>query len=204
MNQSKLSKTAKKLDTLFKILQKVMVAVLIAAACVFGVLTILHYVNPDAITGSDFQSIKIGQITLQLEAEYEPDNNAVLIYSWIRFALAAATIVLVFFALKYIRLILQPMIAGNPFNISSANYFKKLAYISIGIGAAYNAAQILNTTAAIKNIGLIDLTADGKITHVTANYSIDLTFLVVFFVLLLVSCLFQYGAELQQLSDETL
>ena len=46
---------------------------------------------------------------------------------------------------------------------------------------------------------------DGKqILSVTPEYQLELGFLVVFFVFLLASYIFHYGAELQQLSDETL
>ena len=42
------------------------------------------------------------------------------------------------------------------------------------------------------------------IRSVTVNYTFDLGFVIVFFVLLLMSYIFSYGAQLQQLSDETL
>ena len=46
---------------------------------------------------------------------------------------------------------------------------------------------------------------DGKnILAVIPDYRLELGFLIVFFVFLLASYIFRYGAELQQLSDETL
>ena len=43
-----------------------------------------------------------------------------------------------------------------------------------------------------------------KISHVEFMFVFDLSFLVVYGVLLLLSYIFRYGEELQQLSDETL
>lgn len=46
---------------------------------------------------------------------------------------------------------------------------------------------------------------DGKnILAIIPDYRLELGFLIVFFVFLLASYIFRYGAELQQLSDETL
>ena len=43
-----------------------------------------------------------------------------------------------------------------------------------------------------------------KITHVGGMFQVDLTFLIYWAILLLLSYVFRYGEELQQLSDETL
>ena len=43
-----------------------------------------------------------------------------------------------------------------------------------------------------------------KITGVSVTYSCDLSFLIYALVLFLMSFIFQYGSELQKLSDETL
>ena len=43
-----------------------------------------------------------------------------------------------------------------------------------------------------------------KIVHIGSMFSVDLTFLIYWAILLLLSYVFRYGEELQQLSDETL
>ena len=43
-----------------------------------------------------------------------------------------------------------------------------------------------------------------KITHITGNFKVDLSFLIYWAILLLLSYVFRYGEGLQQLSDETL
>ena len=48
------------------------------------------------------------------------------------------------------------------------------------------------------------LLLSDKITKVTFNYSFDFSFLLIAAVLYLLSLVFSYGQELQQLSDETL
>jgi len=72
------------------------------------------------------------------------------------------------------------------------------------LGVVQNVAGAVETVNAIRNFGLDRLVTGGQIVSVTANFSVDLTFLLVFFLLLLTSYIFRYGAELQKLSDETL
>ena len=76
--------------------------------------------------------------------------------------------------------------------------------MALVLGVVQNIAGAVETTNAVRHFGLDRLVAGGQIRSVTANYTFDLSFLVVFFVLLLMSYIFRYGAELQQLSDETL
>ena len=51
---------------------------------------------------------------------------------------------------------------------------------------------------------LPSLLINGTVIHITANFNIDFTFVVISIVFFLLSYIFQYGEELQQLSDETL
>ena len=51
---------------------------------------------------------------------------------------------------------------------------------------------------------VLTLLISEKITHVGGMFQIDLTFLVYWAILMLLSYVFQYGEQLQQLSDETL
>ena len=53
-------------------------------------------------------------------------------------------------------------------------------------------------------VGLPGLLLSEKIVHVDGMFTLDLAFLVYWAILLLLSYVFRYGEELQQLSDETL
>lgn len=204
----KLMKTAKKLDTFFKVLQKIIKITMIVVVCVLGVLTIANMVNPDAIIGNGFYSVDIGPITIDLTESYSPeDNNMVLTYAWIEIGLVAIAVVAVYYALGQVRKILQPMSEGNPFHPTVSMNIRKVAYASIVLGVVANVASYIETFHAIKmidSINLLEHVNEGTIQSITANFNIDLTFLVVFFILLLMSYIFRYGEELQQQVDETL
>lgn len=204
----KLMKTSKKLDTFFKVLQKITKITMIVAVCVVAVLTVANFVNPDAVIAEGYYSIDVGSVTINLTEGYSTeDNNMVLSYIWIIMGLAAAAGVAVYYALGQVRKILQPMTEGNPFHPTVSTNIRKIAYVSIVLGVIENVVSFLQsfgTVAMIEKIKLLDYVKEGTIQSITANSQIDLTFLVVFFILLLVSYIFRYGEELQQQVDETL
>ncbi|MBR3840469.1 MAG: DUF2975 domain-containing protein [Erysipelotrichales bacterium] len=204
----KLMKTAKRLDTFFKVLQKIIKITMIVMVCVLGVLTVTNIVNPNAIIANGFYSVDIGPITINLAESYSPkDNNMVLTYAWMVVVLAAITGMAGYYALGQVRNILKPMSEGNPFHPTVSTNIRKIAYVSIIMGIVANVASFIETLNAVKvieKLNLVEYVKDGSIQSITTNYNIDLTFLIVFFLLLLMSYIFRYGEELQQQVDETL
>ena len=204
----KLMKTSKKLDTFFKVSQRIIKIAMIVAVGVVAVLTVANFVNPDAVIAEGYYSIDVGSVTINLTEGYSTeDNNMVLSYVWIVMGLAAAAGVAVYYALGQVRKILQPMTEGNPFHPTVSTNIRKIAYVSIVLGVIANVVSFLQSfgaVAMIEKIKLLDYVKEGTIQSITANSQIDLTFLVVFFILLLVSYIFHYGEELQQQVDETL
>lgn len=204
----KLMKTAKRLDTFFLVLQKIIKITMIVMVCVLGVLTVANVVNPNAIIANGFYSVDIGPITIKLAESYSPeDNNMVLAYAWIVVVLAAIAVIAVYYAFGQVRKILQPMSEGSPFHPTVSTNIRKVAYVSIIMGIVTNAVSFIETLNAIEMIeklNLVEYIKDGSIQSITANFNIDMTFLVVFFLLLLMSYIFRYGEELQQQVDETL
>lgn len=204
----KLMKTSKKLDTFFKVSQRIIKIAMIVAVGVVAVLTVANFVNPDAVIAEGYYSIDVGSVTINLTEAYSTeDNNMVLSYVWIVMGLAAAAGVAIYYALGQVRKILQPMTEGNPFHPTVSTNIRKIAYVSIVLGVIANVVSFLQSfgaVAMIEKIKLLDYVKEGTIQSITANSQIDLTFLVVFFILLLVSYIFRYGEELQQQVDETL
>lgn len=204
MNTEKLKKNAKRLDTLFKVLQKIILITMIIGICIFSVLTFANAIDPNVIIGEDFHEIDIGPITITLAGGYTPNNDSILTYGWILLSLGGASAVVTYCALGYIRKILQSVIQENPFYASVGKHIRKIGYVCVALGIVENVAGILETQNLFQNYGLSNLLNSSLISGITVNYQLDFTFLILFFVLLLLSYIFEYGAQLQQLSDETL
>ena len=204
MNLDKLSSTAKKLDTFFKILQKVIEVSVIVVLCVLAVLTIATIVDPTAVISSGLTSLELGLLSITLTDTHMPDNGTLLCYAWI------CAVIGIFFAavlrkgLRVIRKILDPMTEGRPFHPETSDDLKKLAFLSLLLGVAQNLWTLVEAIVSMYAYRVSGLLEASGINSVTINYTLELGFLVVFFVFLLMSYIFSYGAELQAEADTTL
>lgn len=204
MDTTKLKKNAKRLDTLFKVLQKIILISMVVAVCIFLVLTIANAIDPNVIIGEALHEIDIGPITITLAEGYTPNNNRILTYGWILLSLGGASAAVTYYAFDCIRKILQSVIQENPFYASVGKHIRKIGCVCVALGIVENAAGILETHNHFQNYGLLNLLNSTLISNITVNYQLDFTFIILFFVLYLLSYIFEYGAKLQQLSDETL
>lgn len=204
MNTTKLISTSKKLDTFFKVMQRIITICMIVAVCLMIVLTVVNLVDPNAVIGTDFNVVDIGPITIELAEEHAPSNVIILTYAWVMIVLAAVCAMVICFAFGLIRKILKPMTEGRPFEPTVGDNIRKISFVCLALGIAQNVAAGIEVANVIHNFDLNNLATSEQIRSITANYSIDFTFLILFFVLLLMSHIFRYGAELQQQADETL
>lgn len=200
-----LSNTAKKLDKVFEIVHVVFGA--LAIACLVGVALIgIAYVlklDP-AFIGTGYEKFDLGFVELEVAPAFAPNK-------WLVLAQAAFTLLVscrLFYdgrrGVGYIREILKPMIVEKPFDSIVSTNLKKLARLSIVIGILWNINILAEQIMMVFVYGLPDLLIGEKILHITANFRIELSFLICWVILVLLSYVFRYGEQLQQLSDETL
>lgn len=199
-----LTVTAARLDTFFKVMQKIAQIGLTVLLVAMLVLTIVNAVNPDAVIGTEMNAMDVGPLTFTLAPEYTPENENIIIFAWVMTVIALVCGGMMVYGMGVIRRILQPMKEGRPFAMDTAAQMKKLAFCSLALGVAQNIGRMVEAFSALKAFGADQIMETGVIRSVTVNYTMELGFVVVFFVLLLTSYLFAYGAQLQQLSDETL
>lgn len=200
-----LSNTAKKLDKVFEIAHIVLGA--LAIACIVGVALIaVAYVlklDPTMI-GTGYEKFDIGFLELELAPAYAPDKWLVLLQAAITLAVSCRLLYDGRRGVGYIREILSPMKEGKPFDSIVSTNLKKLARLSIILGILFNIIILSEQIIAVFCYGLPELLLSEKIVYVNGMFSVDLTFLIYWAILHLLSYVFQYGEQLQQLSDETL
>ena len=202
---NKLNSTAKKLDTFFKVFNTLLsiagvtllVGILIvAAAFLFNL--------PPEMVGTGYTSLTFGPLELSLAEGVAPDARAVLAVIGVECALAIVVCLITRLCVKCVRQILAPMIENQPFNCSVSLNLKKLAKYTLFLGIAVLAIQWISDGLMIFLADLPNLLISEKVTHVGFQFDADLSFLIVSAVFLLLSYVFEYGEQLQQLSDETL
>jgi len=200
-----LSNTAKKLDKVFEIVHIVLGALAIAAI-VFIVLIGLAYVlkwDPEMI-GTGYASFDIGFLELEVAENYSPDKWLVLLQAAITLAVSCRLLYDGRRGVGYIREILKPMTEEKPFDSVVSTNLKKLARLSINLGILWNVIILAEQIMVVFVYDLPGLLISEKITHVGGMFHVDLTFLIYWAILMLLSYVFRYGEQLQQLSDETL
>ena len=200
-----LSNTARKLDKVFEITHIVLGA--LAIACIVGValIAVAYVLKLDpAMIGTGYENFDIGFLELTVAEGYAPDKWLVLLQAAITLLVSCRLMYEGRRGVGYIREILDPMKEEKPFDSIVSTNLKKLAKLSIVIGILYNIIILSEQIIAVFVYDLPGLLISEKITHVGGMFQIDLTFVVYWAILLLLSYVFRYGEELQQLSDETL
>ena len=200
-----LSNTAKKLDKVLEIVHIVFGA--LAIACIVGVALIaVAYIlkwDPTMI-GTGYENFDIGFLELTVAEHYAPDKWLVLLQAALTLAVSCRLLYDGRQGVGYIREILHPMTEEKPFDSIVSTNLKKLAKLSINLGILYNIITLSEQIMTVFVYDLPGLLISEKISHVGGMFHLDLTFVVYWAVLLLLSYIFRYGEELQQLSDETL
>ena len=200
-----LSNTAKKLDKVLEIVHIVFGA--LAIACIVGVALIAAaYIlkwDPSTI-GTGYENFDIGFLELTVAEAYAPNKWLVLLQAAITLAVSCRLLYDSRRGVGYIREILHPMTEEKPFDTIVSTNLKKLARLSINLGILYNIILLSEQIITVFVYDLPGLLISEKISHVGGVFQVDLTFVVYWAVLLLLSYIFRYGEQLQQLSDETL
>ena len=199
------SNTAKKLDKVLEIAHIVLGA--LAIACIVGVALIavayLFKLDPSMI-GTGYENFDIGVLELHIAEGYAPDKWLVLLQAAITLAVSCRLAYDSRRGVGYVREILHPMTEEKPFDSIVSTNLKKLAKLSINLGILYNIITLSEQILTVFVYDLPGLLISEKIDHVGGMFQVDLTFVIYWAFLMLLSYVFRYGEELQQLSDETL
>ena len=200
-----LTNTARKLDKVFEIAHIVFGALAIASIVGVALIAAAYVLKLDpTFIGTDYEKFDVGYLELEVAPAFAPGK-------WLILAQAALTLLVscrLFYdgrrGVGYVREILKPMIEEKPFDSIVSTNLKKLAKLAIVIGILVNIIILSEQLMAVFVYNLPGLLISEKITHVTGMFKIDLTFLIYWAILMLLSYVFQHGEQLQQLSDETL
>ena len=200
-----LTKTASILDTVMKILS---VCIKIAAVALLVGLVFLAagfvFDLPPQMVGSGYATAEIGFIIFTVAQNYLPDYHTVWAQVAMEIFLTMLCLIPAHFIVRSIRAILSPMKAGEPFHNDVSIHLGKIARYVCALGIGLNLAEIIGNILLTKAFDLHLLLLSERIPRVEFEFVFDFSFLLVSGILLLLSYVFRYGEQLQQLSDETL
>lgn len=198
----KLKKIANTLDSVAKLIFYINIGAAILLLVTW--IIIFGEVLKDQNTLREYLVLTLGSVKVGIVPELAPS----LTYTNIRFYAGMLMVfILTFFMLygvKIARKILKPMKEGLPFDESVSKNLKTLGILTLVGGGIWSVTKLIIDTTTYKAYHISELFRPEIVTSVELSASLDTTFLVIAAVFFLLSYIFQYGAELQKLSDETL
>ena len=200
-----LSNTARKLDKIFEIVHIVLGALAIASIVGVALIAVAYILKWDpSMIGNGYENFDIGYLELTVAEGYAPNKWMVLLQAAVTLTVSCRLFYDGRRGVGYIREILRPMTEEKPFDTIVSTNLKKLASLSIRLGILYNIIILSEQIMTVFVYDLPGLLLSEKISHVGGMFTIDLAFVIYWAILMLLSYVFRYGEELQQLSDETL
>ena len=167
-----------------------------AAALIFDL-------DPEKV-GTGYARLDAGYLELTLSEGNVPDMRGILVQVIINVLFGGSMIILLRHCVKCVLGIHAAMEEGQPFHSMVAEHLKKMAWYVLALGVMSNCAENAVRLLLVHVLDLPVLLLSERITQVTVHFELNLGFLLVVAVLLLLSHVFRYGQQLQQLSDETL
>ena len=201
----KLTATARKIDIVFKIADVMLKIAFVTCLVCLGIFAVGMIFNlPTEMIGTVDNRLSVGPFTFHIAEGFVPDACGLLGYVAMMIALGAAASMLAIQCVKSIRLILAPMKEGQPFHSDISAHLRKLGWLSLALCLMMQIIEAIGLYAMTFGQKLDALLISEKVTKLEINASFDISVLVIPLVFFLLSYVFRYGAELQQLSDETL
>ena len=146
-------------------------------------------------------SIVLGNYRVMLADAVDYQVRPITLMTIINVVLAA---VFSCYAIRVLKQIFHPMSQGLPFTGSVSRSIRKIAWVQLIYGIIGIVLQMITNIIFYKSLDIASLFNPEKVTSCSLSIVSDGSFLVWFVLLLLLSHIFRYGEQLQQLSDETL
>ena len=199
MKSKKMIAAAGKLDTFLKIVEGFMKAF----AIVFAVFVVLMKIFGEKMVAGTF-SLDLDFVKLHLAGEYGAAAGSLLSYIDIILITGCLSCIAIRYGLGVLRSVLAPAKEGRPFDGEATAGLRKLAWVILAGGGLIQLLGILGRVWLVKSLPMDVIFSSPAIESVEYVFTLDFGFVWMFFVVLLLSRIFEYGQVLQQESDETL
>lgn len=150
-------------------------------------------------------TIEIGELSFIFNPMVTLEARPALLYAAIMCLFASIAAVVEYLIFDAVCDILEPIQKGQPFQSAVVVQTYRLGWLIIASGVTGIVSDVTLGTLFPKLIDLYSIFVNEHIQHVgyTSDTG-DISFLIYALVMFLLSAVFQHGAQLQQLSDETL
>lgn len=175
---------------------------LISVVLLIG-LSLFYAFNKD-VYNTLFGSIRIDYLQLIFNDDLALNKDKMSMWLPLIFLITAIFVFIIHKAVQTIESICTIAMDHTPFDVRVANHIKNLAKYILAGGIVFNTLEVCRVMY-FKQIINFDLLFNTKyVTQINFGIRLHLSFLVFAALIYLLSYIFRYGQELQQLSDETL
>ena len=189
----------KKMCSVLKVVRQVC---LISFALSIG-LSLFYAFNKD-VYNTLFGSIRIDFLQLIFKDDTALHKDSMSMWLPLILLIIAILIFIIYKSIQTIESICKIAMDHTPFDVHVANHIKNLAKYILAGGIVFNILEVCRVMY-FKQIINFDLLFNPKyVTQIKFDIRIEFSFLIFAALIYLLSYIFRYGQELQQLSDETL
>ena len=175
---------------------------LISVVLLIG-LSLFYTFNKD-VYNTLFGSIRIDFLQLIFKDDTALHKDSMSMWLPLIFLITAILVFIVYKSIQTIESICTITMDHTPFDVRVANHIKNLAKYILAGGIVFNILEVCRVLY-FKQILNFDLLFNTKyVTQIKFDIRIEFSFLIFAALIYLLSYIFRYGQELQQLSDETL
>ena len=198
----KLMKTSKTVDTILKVVYKIMQVAGIILLVSIGICIIAQFV--DKLPMAELTSVSVSDLELFFKEPVLVDSGKAVIEMVATLVVALLVIGITCYMIKLLRKVLAPMMVGQPFDGTVSKNIKKLGIAVIVNGLAIDIAESVMSSMAFYMYDIAELILSDNINKIMVNSEISLDSILVGVLVIMLSYVFHYGEQLQQQADETL
>lgn len=151
-----------------------------------------------------FGSIRIDYLQLIFNDDLALHKDKLSIWLPLIFLITAIFVFIISKAVQTIESICTITMDHTPFDVSVSNHLKNLAKYILAGGIVFNILEVCRVMQFKQTINFNLLFNTKYVTQINFDIRLHLSFLIFAALIYLLSYIFRYGQELQQLSDETL
>jgi len=198
----KLMKTSKTVDTILKVVYKIMQVAGIILLVSIGICIVAQFV--DKLPMAELTSVSVSDVELIFKEPIPVDSSKAVIEMVATLGVALLVIGITCYMITLLRKVLAPMIVGQPFDGTVSKNIKKLGIAVIVNGLAIDIAESVMSSMAFYMYDIAELILSDNINKIMVNSEISLDSVLVGVLVIMLSYVFHYGEQLQQQADETL
>lgn len=189
----------KKMCSVLKVVRQVC---LISFALTIG-LSLFYAFNKD-VYNTLFGNIRIDYLQLIFKDDAALHKDSMSMWLPLILLITAIFIFIIYKSIQTIESICTITMDHTPFDVRVSNHIKSLAKYILAGGIVFNILEVCRVMQFKQTINFDLLFNTKYVTQINFGIRLHLSFLVFAALIYLLSYIFRYGQELQQLSDETL